>query len=71
MREHAAAARNLRDKRIATIKRDIGEFERTVAEVAEELAPDLADGDVDASVVELNLRREEALKLHHRRRELI
>ena len=48
MREHAAAARDLRDKRIATIERDIGIFERTVAEVAAELAPDLTDGDADA-----------------------
>lgn len=70
MREHAAAARNLRDKRIATIERDIEEFERTVAKVAEELASDLTDSDADAFVVELDRRREEALKLHRQRREL-
>ncbi len=70
MRDHAATARDLRDKRIATIERDIGMFERAVAEVAAELAPDLADGDADASVVELDRRREEALKLHLRHREL-
>ena len=70
MREHAAAARDLRDKRIATIERAIGIFERAVAEVAAELAPDLTDGDADASVVELDRRREEALKLHQQHREL-
>ena len=71
MREHAAAARELRDKRIATIERDIGIFERTVAEVGAELAPDLTDGDADACVVELVRRREEAVKLHQQHRELM
>jgi uncharacterized protein YhaN len=70
MREHAATARDLRDKRIATIERDIGIFERAVAEVAAELAPDLTDSDTDAAVVELDRRREEALKLHQQHREL-
>ena len=70
MREHAATARDLRDKRVATIERDIGLFERAVAEVATELAPDLTDSDADASVVELDRRREEALKLHQQHREL-
>ena len=70
MREHAAAARDLRDKRIATIERDIGIFERDVAEVAAELAPDLTDGDADDSAMELGGRREEALKLHKQHREL-
>ena len=70
MREHAAAARDLRDRRIATIVRDIGIFERAVVEVTEELAPGLTDGDADASVVELDRRREEALKLHQQHREL-
>ena len=70
MREHAAAARELRDRRIATIERDIGTFERAVAEVVAELAPDLTNGDADASVVALDRRREEALKLHQQHREL-
>lgn len=70
MREHAATARDLRDKRIATIERDIAAFERAVAEIAAELAPALADSDADASVVELDRRREEALGLHQQHREL-
>ena len=70
MREHGATARDLRYKRIATIERDIGIFERAVTEVATELAPDLIDSDADASVVELVRRREEALKLHQQHREL-
>ena len=39
-------------------------------EIAAELAPDLTDGDADASVVELDRRQEEALKLHQQHREL-
>ena len=70
MRDHAAAARDLRDRRIATIERDIENFERAVAAVAAELAPALAHGDADASVVALDSRREEALKLHEQHREL-
>ena len=70
MREHAAAARNLRDERIAAIEGEIGTFERVAAEVASELAPDLADVDADAVVVELDRRREKASKLYERHREL-
>ena len=70
MREHAASARDLRDKRIATIERDIEIFERSVAEAAAELAQDLTDGDAGAAVVELDRRRKEALDLHRRYREL-
>ena len=70
MRDHAAAAKDLRDRRIATIERDIENFERAVADVAAELAPDLTNGDADASVVALDSRRGEALKLHEQHREL-
>ncbi|TGG92256.1 MAG: DNA double-strand break repair Rad50 ATPase [Aphanocapsa feldmannii 277cV] len=70
MREHAVAAKDLRDKRIATIERDIEIFARAVAEVAAELAPDLMDGDADASVVALDRLREEALKLQQQHRDL-
>ena len=70
MREHAATARDLRDKRIATIERDIGIFQKTAAEIVAELVPDMTDGDADASVVALDRRREEALKLHQQHREL-
>ena len=70
MREHAATARDLRDKRIATIERDIGIFQETIAEIVAELAPDLADGDAEASAVALDRRREEALKLYQKHREL-
>ena len=70
MRDHAATARDLRDKRIATIERDIENFDRAVAAVAAELTPDLTNGDADASVVALDSRREEALKLHEQHREL-
>ena len=70
MRDHAATARDLRDKRIATIERDIENFDRAVAAVAAELTPDLTNGDADASVVALDSRREEALKLYEQHREL-
>ena len=70
MREHAATARNLRDERIAAIERNIELFERAAAEIASELAPDLADGDADAAVVKLDRRREKALKLHEQHQAL-
>jgi len=70
MREHSATAKDLRDKRIATIERDIAAFERVVAEVVAELAPDLVDTDADAAVVQLERRRDEALELHKRQKEL-
>ncbi|MBC6405804.1 MAG: AAA family ATPase [Rhodospirillales bacterium] len=64
LREHAKTAKDLRDRRIAAIERDIALFERDAAEIAAELAPDLTGGDADASAVELVRRREEALTLH-------
>ncbi|MBC6416629.1 MAG: AAA family ATPase, partial [Rhodospirillales bacterium] len=70
MREHAKTAADLRDKRIAAIDRDIAIFEDAVAEIAAELAPDLTDGDAEASALELNRRREEALTLHRQHGEL-
>ena len=70
MREHAATARDLLDKRISTIERDIRIFERAVVEIVTELAPDLAGSDAEASVVELDRRREEALKLHQQHQDL-
>ena len=70
MRAHAATARDLRDKRIATIERDIGIFQKTAAEIVAELVPNMTDDDADASVVALVCRREEALKLHRQHREL-
>ena len=70
MREHAAKARNLRDERIAAIERDIEEFKQVATRITSELAPDLADDDTDAAIVELDCRREKMLKLRERRREL-
>ena len=70
MRGHAATARDLRDKRIATIERDIGIFQKTVEEIVAELVPDMTDGDAEPSVVALDRRREGALKLHQQHREL-
>ena len=69
IREHATKARELRDKRIATIERDIDSFEQTVTEVTSKLAPDLTDDEADASVVELDRRREEAMKRFQEHRE--
>ena len=70
MREHAAAARNLRDERIAAIERDIEIFEQTTAEITSGLAPDLAGSDADTAVVKLDRQREEAMKLHEQHRKL-
>ena len=70
MRDPAAEARNLRDERIAVIERNIELFEQDVRKVTVELAPDSADGGADAIVVELDRRREKALKLHEQQGEL-
>ncbi len=70
MRDRAATARDLREKRIATIERDVAAFERSVAKFVAELAPDLANGDAESAVIELDHRREDALKLHQKHREL-
>ena len=70
MREHAVAASDLRDKRIAAIERDSEAFERVVAEIISELAPDLKDEDADAAVAQLDRRREEELKQHHEHQKL-
>lgn len=70
MREHAAAARNLRDKRIATIERAIETFERVVAEATAELAPDLREGGADESVMDLDRRREAEVKRQQEHQEL-
>ena len=71
IREHATAAKDLRDNRVAAIERDIETFERAVAEVTAELAPDLKDGDADAVVVELDRRRQVELKLQQEHQDLM
>ena len=67
MRDHSGAAKQLRDKRIVTIERDIAEFNRSVVEVVTKLAPDLADAD---AVLELERRRDGAVELHKQHKEL-
>ena len=70
MRDHSGAAKQLRDKRIATIERDIAKFNRGVAEAVAKLAPDLLDTDADDAVLELERRRDEAVELHKQHKEL-
>lgn len=70
MREHATAARNLRDKRIGTIERDIRQFESTLECLVRQLAPDLTTADVNACIDALRTRGEKALKLHDQQLEL-
>lgn len=64
MRDHAGEAKGLRDRRIATIERDIADFEHRVAATVDELAPDLAQTDAEAAVLELERRRDQATELH-------
>ena len=61
MRTTAASARNLQEKRIDAIERDISSFQESVATLTSELAPDLVDADAYRSVIELDRRREHAL----------
>jgi len=70
MREHATSARELRDKRIAAIERDVAVFENAVAEIVSELAPNLVDVEAEEAVLALDARREEAMKLRQRHAEL-
>ena len=70
MRDHSGAAKQLRDKRIVTIERDIEEFDHSVAEVVAELAPDLSDTDAEDAVLELERRRDEAVGLRKQNKEL-
>ena len=70
MRDHSGSAKQLRDKRIVTIERDIEEFDRSVANLVANLAPDLADTDAEDAVLELERRRDEAVELHKRHTEL-
>ena len=70
MCDHSSTAKQLRDKRIATIERDIAEFGRRVAEAVAELAPDLVGTDVDDAVLALECRRDEAVSSHKQQEEL-
>ena len=70
MRDHSSTAKQLRDRRIATIERDIAEFDRKVAEAVAELAPDLVGTYADDAVLELERRRDEAVSLQKQQEEL-
>ena len=70
MRDHSSTAKQLRDKRIVTIERDIAEFDRRVAETVAELAPGLVDTDSDDAALELERRRDKAVSLHKQQEEL-
>ena len=71
MWDHSSTAKQLRDKRIATIERDIAEFDRKVAEAVAELAPDLVGTDADDAVLELERRRDEAVSLQKQHEEML
>ena len=70
MRERSATARDLREKRIDAIERDITAYELGVADVLRELAPDLVDEDADTAVLALAHRRDRALELQRQHKEL-
>ena len=71
LREHAAEATNIKEKRIETIERDIKSFEQTANQLVQALAPDLSGEDFEISTIELKRRHEEALKTHQHREGLI
>ena len=64
MQDTSTTARNLQDKDIPNIERDIEVFEADVNKILNELAPDLIDMDVNTAVEELDQRREQALEFH-------
>ena len=70
MRDHAGRAKDLRDKRIYTIERDIAEFNSRVAQTVTELAPGLVNTNAENTVLELERRRDEAVGLHEQHKEV-
>ncbi len=70
LRTHAATARELRDRRITTIERDIESFEKSVAETVGRLAPDFVKTNADDGVIELVRRLDEAIKLYQKQCDL-
>ena len=70
MRDHSGRAKDLRDKRILTIERDIEDFYSLVAQAVIELAPDLVNISAENAVLELEHRRDEAVELHEQYKEV-
>ena len=71
IRDQNERIRELRDRRIGKIRRDIEAFETAVAAVAAELAGDLAERPRDETIRELYRRAEQAGKRSEQRRELL
>lgn len=63
MREHAKTARDLRELRIAKIERDIEDYEQSATKLLTEIMPEFIREELDTSVIELDKRREIALRL--------
>ena len=70
MRDHSGRAKDLRDKRILTIERDIEDFYSLVTQTVIELAPDLVNISAENAVLELEHRRDEAVELHEQYKEV-
>ena len=69
MREAVVRVKELRDRRIGPIERDIAEFQRVVRDEIAELAPDLASAAADEAVLELELRLNKALDLYRQHKD--
>ena len=69
MREVAVRIGEIRDKRISTIERDIGDYVRKVRKAIAEFAPDLADTETDEAVLTIEERLEKAQDLHGRHKD--
>ena len=69
MREAVIRVKELRDRRIGPIERDIAEFQRVVRDEIGELAPDLTGAAADEAVLELERRINEALDLHRQHKD--
>lgn len=70
MQVSSTIARNLQDKDIPNIERDIEVFRGEVNKFLKELAPDLVGMDINTAVEELEQRREQALEFHKQYKEL-
>ena len=69
MREGVVRVKELQDRRIGPIERDIAEFQRVVRDEIAELAPDLADAAADDAVLELERRLNGALNLYRQHKD--
>ncbi len=69
LRQAASEMANLRDKRVALIRRDIADFETSVGALVESIAPDLSEFPADDAAVEMEARLATSRDAHRKAEE--